>query len=92
MQTKIIEAMAMKVPVVTTSLGFEALEATEGRDIIVADDAKKFAQEVIRLLKDKELRQSIAQNGRKLVEEKYGWPSVVGRLNTVYEDIIEQRG
>lgn len=92
MQTKILEAMAMEVPVVTTSLGFEALEATEGRDIIIADDAKKFAQEVIRLLNDKELRQSITQNARRLVEEKYGWSSVVRRLNTVYEDIIEQRG
>ncbi|MFC1719020.1 glycosyltransferase, partial [Candidatus Poribacteria bacterium] len=57
MQTKLLEAMAMEVPVVTTSLGFEALEATAGRDMIVANDAKGFAQEVIRLLKDKELRQ-----------------------------------
>jgi len=60
--------------------------------MIVADDAKKFAQEVIRLLKDKELRQGIAQKARKLVEEKYGWPAVVRRLDMVYEDIIEQRG
>ena len=91
MQTKILEAMAMEAPVVTTSLGFEALEATAGKNIIVADGAKKFAQEVIRLLKDKELRQSIAQNGRKLVERKYGWSSVVGRLDMVYEDIVRKR-
>jgi len=92
MQTKLLEAMAMKLPIVTTSLGFEALDAVAGRDMIVADDAKKFAQEVIRLLKDKELRQGIAQKARKLVEEKYGWPAVVRRLDMVYEDIIEQRG
>ena len=46
MQTKILEAMAMEVPVVTTSLGFEALEAIRGEHIIVADGAKKFAQEI----------------------------------------------
>lgn len=91
MQTKIIESMAMKIPVVTTSFGFEALEATAGKDIIVADSKEKFAQEVIRLLKDKELRQNIAQNARKLVEEKYGWASVVRRLDTVYEDITATR-
>ena len=91
MQTKILEAMAMEVPVVTTSLGFEALEATAGKNIIVADGAGKLAQEVIRLLKDKELRRSIAQNGRKLVERKYGWSSVVRRLDVVYEDITKSR-
>jgi glycosyltransferase involved in cell wall biosynthesis len=87
MQTKILEAMAMGVPVVTTSMGFEAIEATAGKDIIVADNARKFAQEVIRLLKDKELRQEVARNARKLVEGKYGWPSVVRRLDAIYEDI-----
>jgi glycosyltransferase involved in cell wall biosynthesis len=87
MQTKILEAMAMEVPVVTTSLGFEALEATSGREIIVADGAEKFAREVIRLLKDKELRQTITQNAREFVESRYGWPSVVRRLDAVYEDI-----
>ena len=92
MQTKLLEAMAMEVPIVTTSLGFEALDAVAGRDMIVADDAKKFAQEVIRLLKDRELRQSITQKARKLVEGKYGWPAVVRQLDVVYEDIIEQRG
>jgi len=87
MQTKILEAMAMGVPVVTTSMGFEAIEATAGKDIIVADDAKSFAQEVIRLLKNRDLRQDIARNGRKLVEGMYGWPSIVKRLDNIYEDI-----
>jgi sugar transferase (PEP-CTERM/EpsH1 system associated) len=88
MQTKILEAMAMGVPVVTTSMGFEALEATAGKHIIVADNAGRFAQEVIHLLKNKELRQSVAQNARKLVERKYGWPSVVKRLDMIYDNIL----
>lgn len=87
MQAKILEAMAMGVPVVTTSLGFEALDAVAGRDILVADDPKRFAEEVIRLVKDRDLRQYIAQNARKLVEEKYDWSSIVERLDAVYESI-----
>lgn len=87
MQAKILEAMAMGVPVVTTSMGFTAFEAVAGRDIIVADDPKRFAEEVIRLVKDRELRQYIAQNARKLVEEKYDWSSIVERLDAVYESI-----
>jgi glycosyltransferase involved in cell wall biosynthesis len=79
--------MAMGVPVVTTSLGFEALDAVAGRDILVANDPKQFAEEVIRLVKDRDLRQYIAQNARKLVEEKYDWSSIVERLEAVYESI-----
>jgi sugar transferase (PEP-CTERM/EpsH1 system associated) len=91
MQTKILEAMAMGVPVVTTSMGAEAFEeAIAGRDIIIADDAKRFAAEVISLLKDKELRQSVAQNARKLVQKKYGWSSVVKRLDMIYERLKTQ--
>ena len=78
----------MGVPVVTTSMGFEALEATAGKDIIVADGAKKFADEVIKLLKDKERRQSVAQSARELVERKYGWSSVVKRVDDIYESVL----
>ena len=90
MQAKILEAMAMGVPVVTTSMGFEAIEATAGRDIIIADNARRFAQKVIRLLKDRDLRQSVAQNARRLVEKKYGWPAVVERLDAIYKNIAHR--
>ena len=88
MQAKILEAMAMGVPVVTTSMGFEAIDAVSGKDIIIADNAKKFAQEVVKLLKDRDWRQSVAQNARRLVEEKYGWSSVVKRIDAIYENIL----
>jgi glycosyltransferase involved in cell wall biosynthesis len=88
MQAKILEAMAMGVPVVTTSVGFRPFEeATAGKDIIVADNAKSFAREVVNLLKNKELRRSVAQNARNLVEEKYNWPSIVNNLDMMYEGL-----
>jgi glycosyltransferase involved in cell wall biosynthesis len=88
MQAKILEAMAMGVPVVTTSIGFIAFEgAVAGRDILVADDPESFAKEVIRLLRDKDLRKEIAENGRKLVEKRYNWPSIVNHLDSVYKRI-----
>jgi sugar transferase (PEP-CTERM/EpsH1 system associated) len=88
MQAKILEAMAMGVPVVTSSMGFEAIEATAGQDIIVADDAKKFAQEVIKLLKNRNWRQTVAQNARRLVEKKYNWSSIVKRVDAIYESVL----
>jgi glycosyltransferase involved in cell wall biosynthesis len=92
MQTKILEAMAMGVPVVTTTMGFEAFEeATPGKDIVVADNTERFAQEVVRLLKDRQLRQSVAQNARRLVESKYGWSSIVKRLDNIYGEVMSDQ-
>ena len=53
----------------------------------IADNARDFAQEVIRLLKDKDLRQNVAQNARNLVEEKYGWSSIVMSFDKIYDNI-----
>jgi len=89
MQTKILESMAMGVPVVTSSMGVQALEASLGRDIIVSDKPEEFAQSVINLLKDKQLRQSISHNGRKLVEEKYGWSSIVQGFERIYSKMVD---
>jgi sugar transferase (PEP-CTERM/EpsH1 system associated) len=88
MQTKILESMAMGVPVVTSSMGVQALEASIGKDILVSDKPEEFAQKVISLLKDRERRQSIAQNSRKLVEEKYGWSTIVKRFDAIYKKIV----
>ncbi|MGQ9610073.1 MAG: glycosyltransferase, partial [bacterium] len=88
MQAKILEAMAMGVPVVTTSMGATAIvDAVAGKDILIANDVKSFAKEVIRLLKDKDLRCNIAQNARKLVEEKYNWGFIVNDINEMYQSI-----
>lgn len=87
MQTKILEAMAMGVPVVTTSIGATALEAVDGRDIIVADDVKTFSEKIIELIKNRDFRNYIAKNARKLVEEKYEWSTVVQRFDEIYKDI-----
>ena len=87
MQAKILEAMAMGVPVVTTSIGATALEAVDGKDIIVADDPKSFSEKVIELIKDRDFRNYIAKNARKLTEEKYEWSAIVQRFDEIYENV-----
>lgn len=72
-QNKILEAMAMKVPCVTTTLVNQAILAENGKQIIVADDEKAFAEAIIQLLKDPEQRNRISQNARLFVENNYSW-------------------
>ncbi|HSV43718.1 MAG TPA: glycosyltransferase family 4 protein [Candidatus Bathyarchaeia archaeon] len=77
---KILEAMAMGKPIVSTSIGAEGLDVTHGKDILIADDPEAFAQEVVQLLKDERLRQEIASAGRALVEQKYDWKLIEAEL------------
>lgn len=87
-QTKNLEAMAMGVPVVTTSFGFEGIEARPGRDLIVADRPEEIASQVVNLMRNPTLRDRIGRNGRRLVEERYSWRVVGRRLEEVYEEVL----
>lgn len=80
-QNKILEAMAMGVPVVTTSLGFEGITAVPGRDLIVEDDPVKFAEFVISLIQYSESRERLARQGRKIVEQNYNWSLNLDKLH-----------
>lgn len=88
---KILEAMAQGKPVVSTSVGCEGLEVTPDKDIIVADDPKEFANRTIDLLRDEGLRLKIGLDGRKLAATKYDWEIIVGKLYSVYEEVISCR-
>jgi glycosyltransferase involved in cell wall biosynthesis len=66
---KILESMACGLPVVATPLATFGIDPSHGNDMFVADDYDTFARYVIRLLKDAELRKTIADNGLKLVKK-----------------------
>ena len=72
-QNKVLEAMAMSRPVVCTSNAFEGIVARPGHDLLVVDQARQFAAEVVRLLLDKGNREKLARNGRACIERHYRW-------------------
>jgi sugar transferase (PEP-CTERM/EpsH1 system associated) len=83
---KILEAMALGTPVVATSKGAEGLEFESGKHLLVADKPEAFAQMVIHLLKEPELRQQIVDNAYQLVQEKYDWAVVMPH----FLDLVEK--
>jgi glycosyltransferase involved in cell wall biosynthesis len=72
-QNKILEAMAMHVPVVATSRVNNAIGATPETEILVADTEGSFAEQILRLLQNIDLQRLMANNGRTFVENKYSW-------------------
>jgi len=73
---KIFEALAMGKAVVSTTVGAEGLDLVPGMHIALADGSDAFSQAVVRLLEDAHGRESLGQRGRRIVEERYSWPSV----------------
>lgn len=86
-QNKILETMAMGVPVVTNSLGFEGVSAVAGQDLFVEDQPAQFAQRVLQLFGDPELRRRIGQNARKTIETRYSWDANLTHMENILVDV-----
>ena len=84
MRVKIIDAWQWQLPIVSTTIGAEGIAVEDGVDILIADEAADFAEAVIRVLLSTELKQSLAENGRQTVIEKYNWRTVYTQWDKVY--------
>lgn len=85
---KILEAMAMAMPVVSTTLGAEGIEATDGADILLADDPVTFASTVERVLDDPLLASRLGRGGRALVEDRYSWEAAGLGLERFFRSLV----
>lgn len=85
MRVRILEAFARAMPVVTTTIGLEGIEAESDSDVLVKDTPTSFASAVLELLQDKDLQNKLAVNSRRLVETKYDWRVVLEELDRMYQ-------
>lgn len=85
---KVLEPMAMGLPVVSTSVGFEGLGAVHGDSILHSDSSEKFAEAVMMLLSDRSLRVSIGESGKRHVTENFGWEKIAGKLENYMNGIF----
>jgi glycosyltransferase involved in cell wall biosynthesis len=87
---KILEAMAVGTPVVSSSLGAEGVPAVQRENIIVADNPEEFTQGILDLINDDKLFEQIRKKARKLVEEKYDWQKGVEIMERVLEKMMKK--
>lgn len=83
LQNKLLEAMAMGIPAITTPLANNALQAIEGESVIIAANAEQFTKAILNLLDDPNYWSIVAQTGREFVQAKYSWEGSVKKLEQV---------
>jgi glycosyltransferase involved in cell wall biosynthesis len=94
-KNKVLEAMAMARPIVSTTLGIESLDVVDGREVIVADGPAAFAAALDRLLASPIARAALGPAARDYVIEGYSWEACARRYRELYEDlaaITRERG
>jgi len=89
---KIFEALAAGKAVVSTTVGAEGLPLVPGRHFLRADEPEDFAVAVATLLRDPARRRAIGAAGRRLVEERFGWPQVAREFERLCEETVERAG
>jgi glycosyltransferase involved in cell wall biosynthesis len=89
---KLLEALALEAPVVSTTMGAEGLAGLRhGQHCLLSDDAAGFAAAVLRLLDDAPLGRRLGAAGRALARDRYDWRVVVPQLEALYEGLREPR-
>jgi polysaccharide biosynthesis protein PslH len=86
---KILEAWALGVPVVSTSIGCEGLDCVDGEHLIVADRPQQFAQACVELLRSPARRDSLVRAGRELVMKKYRWEISTRNAVLAVRDLLD---
>jgi len=84
---KILGAMAAGVPIVTSQIGIEGIEAVNNQEVLVGRNWREMAEKTISLLKNKKVYDQLALNARKLVEEKYSYKSIADLLSRFYLEV-----
>lgn len=87
-RVKLLEAFAAGIPVLTTPLGAEGLEVSDGRELVLARDARGFISAIIELLENPARAETLARQARVTVEGRYAASAVFERLEQVYRVLL----
>ncbi len=87
---KILEAWAVRRPVVSTTLGCSGIHAKNGVNILIADQPLQFAAEVCRLFEDSALRRKLGDNGYETARQHYAWPLQIEKHLRFYEEAVRR--
>ena len=86
---KILEPLAMGIPVVCTDIGISGLDLQQGKDVLVASTAEGLADHIVKLLGDKSLRHAVGTSAMERIRSRFSWSTVGRTLQGVYERVAQ---
>lgn len=92
LQNKVLEGMAMGLPMVITSTANEGIGAIPDEEVLVADDPSSFAAAVVRLLEDADLRRAIGGRARRMIEQRWSWEAHFAGLEAAMLSLVAGEG
>jgi glycosyltransferase involved in cell wall biosynthesis len=91
LQNKLLEAMSMRIPCVTTTIANNSLHAAAGKEVLIGDTAEAFAEQVLLLLQDEQKRNDLAQQGYDFVHENFSWEKAGEKLESVLKSVVKSK-
>ena len=85
--TKILDAMAAGLPVITSSIGNEGVDALPEKDLLIANTPEDFAKMVLLLMKDHKLWSAYSENGKAFVRKHFDWDRTVEQTENDYKGL-----
>jgi len=90
-QNKVLEAMAMGIPVVCSNIGFKGLGINSGEGAIMQTDKDAFAQSVIDLLDSQSYRETVGRKGIRVIKERFDWKAIAALLENYFSEISAKK-
>lgn len=90
-QNKALEAMALSRAVVITPNAARGIEGENGKHFMVAQDSTQMVSQILTLLRNKDLREKIGENGRRLIKQTYRWNVVGERLLKEIKEVLHEK-
>lgn len=84
---KVLEALSMQKPIVSTRIGCEGIDVEDGRHLLVRDRPEAFADAVVELMEDRLLQLKLISEGSELVRSRYDWKVIGGQIDRALESL-----
>jgi len=88
-QNKVLEAMAMGVPVVCSNIGFKGLGIESGEGAIMQTEKEGFAKSVCELLASADKRREVGEKGAMVARNNFDWEAIANRLEQYFQEIAQ---
>ena len=90
MRVKILEALSLGLPVISTTIGAESINLENEKTGLLADTPQEFAQSCLKLLNEPDLQVTLSNAGRQLALEQYDFRKAYAPLTKIYSNLIPQ--